>query len=147
MRNSIAGNDLIANTQNKTGGFNQKTFTEDAEKHAGFSTEFRESDEFCCEGGGTGYPYYDLTPNELEDLLRDILKALDNFDQLFNKKKPHLKSLDRIQKRQYKYLHYLKSLVLSFWMFMLNTIAFIMVKSSNMNEKSPKHTHFGHMVV
>ena len=86
VRNSIAGNDLTVNNQNKTNGFNQKTFTEGADKHAGFSSESEDSDESCCDGGGTGNDFLDekggddLTPSELEDLQRDILKALDNFD-------------------------------------------------------------------
>ncbi len=37
----------------------------------------------------------DLTPSELEDLQNDIIKALENFDQLYNNKKKAPKSLDR----------------------------------------------------
>ncbi len=84
--------------------FVQKTFTEaNSNPEQGFSSESADSEDSCCEGGNGNDELDnekggdDLTPSELEDLQNDIIKALENFDMLYNnKKKPQAaKSLDR----------------------------------------------------
>ena len=75
--------------------FIQKTFTEASNNQEnGFSSESSDSDDSCCEGGGNGNDDGDnekggddLTPSELEELQNDIIKALENFDMLYNNNK------------------------------------------------------------